>query len=368
MKQLTIMIKPASSLCNMRCKYCFYSDISRLREFPSYGIMSSETRQKMLQHIFSGLADGDSVSFAFQGGEPALAGLSWYQQFIGEVKKLASPGIHISYQFQTNGLLLDEEWLCFFKEHRFLIGLSLDGPRDIHDRSRPDAHGKGTFTRVLETKTRLEQYHIPCNILIVLTNSTARHPKQIWNFLKKHQISHTQLIPCLAPLNQDPDAYSLTPRRYASFYTALFNEWYEDACQGNFRSIKLFDDLLNLLAFHQETACGITGRCQGQIVTEANGNVYPCDFYALDEWLAGNFQIDDLRFLYESPVQTSFCSRPRQLPSLCGDCPYFSICGGGCPRMRSEVFCDPKDGFCGHRAFLDGSLPRILRLAERLHR
>ena len=131
------------------------------------------------------------------------------------------------------------------------------------------------------------------------------------------------------------------------------------------RAYKLFDDLLALLAFGQETACGITGHCHPQIVVEANGNVYPCDFYAVDEWLSGNLQEDNIRTLYDSSAHASFRSRPRTMPEQCGTVPYASICGGGCPRMRSSVFCSSRDGFCGHRAFLDAAMPRLSRLAGR---
>lgn len=177
-----------------------------------------------------------------------------------------------------------------------------------------------------------------------------------------------QFVPCLAPLDGEQNVYALTPERYASFYTALFDLWYPTLAQGRPMSIKLFDDLLALLAFGQETACGITGHCHPQIVVEANGNVYPCDFYAVDEWLSGNLQEDNIRTLYDSSAHASFRSRPRTMPEQCGDCPYASICGGGCPRMRSSVFCSSRDGFCGHRAFLDAAMPRLSRLAAEIRR
>ena len=368
MKNLSVMIKPASSLCNMRCKYCFYADISSIREQPSYGVMTSETRKKVLSNIFSQLDSGDSITFAFQGGEPTMAGIGWFRQFIQEARQLAGDGIQISYAFQTNGLLLDDDWLNLFKEHHFLVGLSLDGPKDFHDRNRPDAHGNGTFAHLLDIKKKMDRLHVSYNILTVLTNAAARHPQKLWYFLNEQQIAWVQFVPCLAPLDGEQNVYALTPERFASFYTALFDLWYPTLAQGRPMSIKLFDDLLALLAFGQETACGITGHCHPQIVVEANGNVYPCDFYAVDEWLSGNLQEDNIRTLYNSSAHASFRSRPRTMPEQCGDCPYASICGGGCPRMRSSVFCSSRDGFCGHRAFLDAAMPRLSRLAAEIRR
>lgn len=366
LKQLSLMLKPASSLCNMRCRYCFYSDVSSLREQASFGIMPPETRKSILEHTFSQLDAGDSVTIAFQGGEPTLAGLDWFEQMTEEISCLAVPGLRVSYALQTNGLSLDKQWAAFLKKNRFLVGLSLDGPREFHDICRPDVFGKGTFSRIAAAKKLLERCEVPYNILMVLTNSLARHPQQIWNFLKKENIGYVQFIPCLGPLDAEMSKYALTPRRYADFYTQLFEYWFPEALNGHFRSIKLFDDLLNLLARGDETACGITGKCYGQLIVEADGSVYPCDFYALDTWCLGNLKASTIRQVYEAPQMSAFCSRPRELPALCGSCPYFHICGGGCPRMRSEVFCSPKDGFCGHRAFLEAAFARLEHLARLL--
>ena len=362
------MIKPASSLCNMRCKYCFYADISNNREHPSYGIMAPDVRKKILSNIFSQFQRGDSITFAFQGGEPTLAGIDWFRGFTQEAELLAAPGVQISYAFQTNGFLLDEEWLSFFKTHDVLVGLSLDGPRDLHDRNRLDAQGNGTFSLLLRVKKQMDAFHISYNVLSVLTNETARHPQQVWKFLNEQRISWVQFIPCLSPMNGKHDSYALTPERYASFYTTLFDLWYQALPQGPFMSIKLFDDLLTLLAFGQETSCGITGRCHPQIVVESNGNVYPCDFYATDEWLAGNLQESTIRTLFDSSVHSSFGKRQKNLPQQCDGCPYFHICGGGCSRMRNEVFCSSKDGSCGHRIFLNKTMPRLIQLAEQIRR
>ncbi|MCI8376172.1 MAG: SPASM domain-containing protein [Lachnospiraceae bacterium] len=201
---------------------------------------------------------------------------------------------------------------------------------------------------------------------MVLTNTMARHPRQIWNFLKKESIAYAQFIPCLAPLDCEAAApYALTPERYAGFYTDLFDLWHPETIKGHFQSIKLFDDLLNLLVRGEETACGITGACHGQLIVESDGSVYPCDFYALDSWRLGNLSQAPLKEIYESPQMSAFRSRPKDLPTACASCPYTRICGG-CPRMRREVFCSPKNKFCGYRTLLDAILPRLQLLARSL--
>lgn len=360
------MIKPASSLCNMRCRYCFYEDVSSLRQQSSFGIMTAETRRSILEHTFSQLAPKDSLTIVFQGGEPTLAGLDWFEQFVRETISLADPKVSVSYALQTNGLLLDEAWFSFLKKEHFLIGLSLDGPRNLHDACRLDTSGKGTFSRILTVKKGLERSQIPYNALMVLTNTMARHPRQIWNFLQKESIAYVQFVPCLGPLENGTTPYALTPERYADFYTQLFDLWYPETLKGHFQSIKLFDDLLNLLVRREETACGITGTCHGQLIVEADGSVYPCDFYALDPWHLGNLKQDTLKAVYESSKMSAFRSRPKTLPTACSSCPYTSICGGGCPRMRQEVFCSQKSGFCGHRALLNAIFPRLQTLAASL--
>lgn len=366
LKQLSLMLKPASSLCNMRCQYCFYSDVSSLREQSDSGIMTPETRRLLLEHTFSQLSAKDSITIAFQGGEPTMAGLEWFEEFIQEVSQLAHTGVHVSYALQTNGLLLDQAWFSFLKKNRFLVGLSLDGLREFHDANRLDAAGKGTFLRVMKVKEQLDRHQIPYNVLMVLTNSLARHPQQVWNFIKKQGLTYVQFIPCLAPLEGEQNPFALTPRRYASFYIQLFDLWFPEVLQGHFRSIKLFDDLLNLLAQGRESACGITGKCRGQLIAEADGSMYPCDFYALDQWCLGNLSQNNIREIYEAPQMSQFCSRPRELPAKCSSCSYTSICGGGCPRMLNEVFYSPKDGFCGHQAFLASTITRLLHLTQLL--
>ncbi len=366
MKRLSLMLKPASSLCNMRCQYCFYCDVSSLRDQSDFGIMTPETRRLILEHTFSQLAPKDSITIAFQGGEPTLAGLDWFEQFTEEVSHLAQPGIQISYALQTNGTLLDDGWLRFLKKYGFLVGLSLDGPREFHDANRLDTAGKGTFHRIMTVKENLDRFQVPYNVLMVLTNSMARHPQQVWNFLVKQKIAYVQFVPCLAPLESEKTPFALTPKRYADFYTQLFDLWYPQVCQGRFRSVKLFDDLLNLLALGEESACGITGKCRGQLIVEADGSVYPCDFYALDEWRLGNLRENTIREVYEAPQMSLFCSRPRELPEECKSCPYNSVCGCGCPRMFREVFHSPQDGFCGHRAFLDSAITRLQGLTRLL--
>lgn len=351
MKQLSVMIKPASALCNLRCKYCFYADIADLREVRSFGIMKPETTEVILANIQKSLRAGDSITIAFQGGEPTIAGLDYFRHFTSIVDTWT--GIDVHYALQTNATLLNDEWCDFLKKYDFLLGVSWDVLPDCHDAARVDAAGEGTSKRVLDAIYLLNEHIVEYNVLCTLTNFVARHPNQVWKQIVKHDIRYVQFTPCLDDLESTGEsAYALTPKRFASFYNQIFDLWYADFRAGKYRSVKLFDDIVNLLAFGIPSACGINGHCSPQIVVESNGNVYSCDFYCVDEYLLGNLSEQPLKEIYESPKNRAFASRPHQHPKLCATCEFSRFCGGYCKRMQKQVCCSPEDNFCGYQNFL----------------
>ena len=363
MREFSVMIKPASSLCNLRCKYCFYEDVSRQREIQSYGVMSRETVVSLLRNVFSEMNDDDRVRFEFQGGEPTVAGPDFFRFFVDEVEKYRG-ATEVGYSIQTNGTLLNEEWCEFLRDNKFLTGLSIDGGAGYHNANRVMPDGSGTFSKVTEARKMLEKYGVEYNVLTVLTNSLARHPAELWNFVKKQGIKYIQLIPCLGELGEtEKTVYELTPERFASFYTRLFDLWFADFRREQYTSIKLFDDIVNLLAWGQQNACGICGKCSPQAVVEADGSVYPCDFHVLDTWKLGNITETGLVTLLTSPKMAEFLNRGTEKPKACDTCPYVEVCGGGCPRMRGEVCAGAGDTGCGYRSFLDGRMPMLRQIA-----
>lgn len=367
MKHISVMLKPASSLCNLRCRYCFYADVSDSRDVRSFGVMEQDTARRIIGNIFSCTEAGDAVTLAFQGGEPTLAGLDFFRFFTVEAERVRGKA-KVSYALQTNGTLLDEDWCRFFKEHDFLIGLSLDALQAIHDANRVDMAGKGSYARVHAAKALLEKHEVEYNVLTVLTNALARHPQQVWSFLCREAIRYVQFIPCLGELDGGASRFSLTPERFASFYTQLFKLWSAAFERGEYRSIKLFDDLINLLTDGSRNACGLTGQCMPQIVVEADGSVYPCDFYALDECQVGNLAETPIEGIYRKGRMAEFRARPIKKLALCESCPYAPICGGGCPRMRREVCGLPDAKSCGYRLFLESCLPKMQLYAQRERR
>lgn len=363
MKHIQLLIKPASSLCNLRCSYCFYADISSLRQVRSFGRMKPEVTTKLIDHVFQDLEDGDHLTIGFQGGEPTLAGLKYFQNFVKQVK--AQPKqVTVDYAIQTNGLLLDEAWCQFLKTEAFLVGLSIDGGAEFHDRHRPDGARRGTYQRVLATKKRLDDFEIPYNVLCVLTEEMTTEAEKIWSFILQEQIKYIQFIPCLAELGEEENAFAVTPRGFAQFYRQLFDLWQKALRKGHYVSIKLFDDIANLLVNGVMGACGMLGRCQMQYVIEANGNVYPCDFYVLDELCVGNITQQTLRELFEQPLTQQFiCDQPHY--GTCDTCEFFKMCRGGCKRMKEACYVtSDTDDFCGYREVLQEVAAPLVALAS----
>lgn len=364
MQQINILIKPASSLCNMRCTYCFYADVSAHRNIRSYGIMSTETADRLVRNVFENLHDGDEITFSFQGGEPTLAGLDFFIGFVSAVEQFHR-SVPYHFTIQTNGLLIDESWCRFLAEKKFLTGLSLDGDRQFHDVFRINERGGGTFERIMQTKKLLDRFHVEYNILTVLTNTLADSPRKVWNFIKHTGIRYIQFIPCLDDLEHSGrQSAALGPRQFASFYNVLFPLWKRDMEQGKYISVKFFDDLFNLLTRHIVSACGFTGICQPQLVVEADGSVYPCDFYVLDKWKTGNITTDSIGKLISCGTAKVFTERGRTTSELCKKCSYHSFCGGGCPRMKNSMYLNKKETYCGYRDFLESNAAEIEEAAR----
>lgn len=362
MKIYNIMIKTASSLCNMRCKYCFYADVSKSRAVFSYGIMSEETMICILKNIKKGIQKGDRVNFAFQGGEPTLSGLDYFVRFTEVVSKW--DGILVSYALQTNAIGIDEKWCKFLKKHKFLVGVSFDILPEAHDCARVDVLGKGTYARVLQSIELLKKHKIDFNVLCTLTNSIARHPEKVWKQLLKLDVEYVQFTPCLGELDGNNSTYALTPKRFASFYTQIFTYWYNDYRAGKYRSIKLFDDVVNQMILGKPTSCGMDGSCRAQLVVEADGSVYPCDFYCLDEYKLGNLARQTIDELLLSQKVVEFLKCSNEKCDLCKNCTYFQFCGGNCRRMRAEICIGTDKSFCGYREFLDNCGITLVQLAR----
>jgi len=324
--------------------------------------MSRDIAKKIIINVFTELVTGDMVTFAFQGGEPGLMGLDFYRFFVDKVSETAPPGVIVDYAFQTNGMCIDDEWCVFFKKYDFLIGLSLDGDASLHNQNRSDNHGKGTFNRVMDAKKKLDVSGVKYNVLCVLTSESSRRAGRIWNFIMREGIKYIQFIPCLEPLSDDVDfAFALTGKKFFRFYSELFPLWKKEATAGNMISVKLFDDLAMLLLHGQQGMCGLTGRCSPQIVVEADGGVYPCDFYVLDDYRVSDLTDHTLREVFDAVVSSGFYDygKEKELPVHCTDCTHNKWCRGGCKRMSQAVY---NNNTCGMRLFSDKYLNELMMI------
>ena len=362
MKQVSIMLKPASSLCNLRCKYCFYADVAHNRAVESFGRMKPETMGAILANVAAELQPGDKVHFVFQGGEPTLAGLEFYRTFVAIANQWQD--VQATYALQTNGTLLDEDWCTFLKEHNFLVGVSLDLLRDCHDEVRQDGQGHGTWKQVTRAIELLDKCGVEYNVLCTLTNAVARHPRQVWQQLQKRNVRFVQFTPCLGEMDGEKSPYALTPKRFADFYVTLFDLWREEIRQGKWRSVKFFDDVVNLLVLGRPTGCGMDGVCRPQLVVEADGSAYPCDFYCTDEYRLGSLTEQTVSQLLSAPGVREFVDRPQGRAAFCEACPYDTFCAGNCPRMRREM-CYADTTYCGYRDFLDRCGEGLAELARK---
>lgn len=366
MRSLTFLIKPASGLCNMRCAYCFYEDVAKHRGVRNRGLMSEDTARALLRAGAAYLGDGGHMHIVFQGGEPTLAGLDFYRRFLEAEKELCPLGIQIHHGIQTNGLALDDQWASFFGGNNFLVGLSVDGTAELHNRLRPDAAGKGTWNRACHGLSLLKRHNAEGNLLCVVTGAAARMPQRIYASLKKLGDYPLQFIPCLDPLAAGRGSlpHSLHPAAYGDFLCGLYDAWMRDLANGHLVSIRYFDDLLSILCGLPPTSCANAGRCGSYLTVEGDGSLYPCDFYVLDEWYMGNIHTCSVEEALDSPNGRRFRTQGDARPALCGTCRYVALCRGGCKRDWTSGPAGMQNYYCeAFQRFFDHALPGLRRAA-----
>lgn len=367
MPPLSVLIKPASGNCDLRCRYCFYADETNRRTVKNYGMMSLDTLEQIVKKC---LAYADiSCSFGFQGGEPTLRGLDFYQRLMVLEKKHNQKKVKIDHMIQTNGMHLDQNWAAFFKKNHFLVGLSLDGEQALHDTNRIDAIGQGTFARAMATAALLEHYNVEFNILTVVTEQNAGKAGEIYRFFMEHGLTRQQYIACLDPLgsSRGSQPYSLCPESYGKFLIELFDLWYADRMRGRFVYNRYFENIAGLMLGQPPECCGM-GRCSPQIVVEADGSVYPCDFYMLDEYRLGDLQSDFLPQIAERWRASQFVRESQQGLGKCTACQYAFLCRGGCrrDRQREELHSIGHNYFCSaYQRFFAHAIPKMKILLQR---
>jgi len=327
----SILIKPASAVCNLDCSYCFYldRDADPYKALPARR-MTAETLERLVDtYLFYSYPN--SV-FAFQGGEPTLAGLPFFEKLVELQKQYGRDGQTVSNALQTNGILLDKNWCDLFRSYQWLLGVSLDGPEEMNDRYRFNKEGRGTWKRVMESVGLLQKNGVEFNILCVLSQANVDRPKELYRFYRGLGIDHIQFIP-LAEFDAEgnPMPFTISPEQYGRFLCELFDLWWPDRRKVR---IRLFDNIAEALAGQKPGTCTMHETCDSYVVVEYNGDVYPCDFFVEDGWKLGNVVLDSWPEIARRTRRYSFASKKTLAHPECQVCEYQSICHGGCPKFR----------------------------------
>lgn len=331
MKNLTLLIKPAAGLCNMNCSYCFYSKASEGRENE---IMTKDTVDMLIKKICE--YKPSALSVIFQGGEPTLCGLDFFKLFVSQTKeKVACP---VSFALQTNGLLIDGDYCRFFKENNFLVGISLDGSRKTNDRYRRDKNGESVFSTVLNAISLLKKHGVDFNVLSVVDNENAADIESAYNYFKKHSLRFLQFIPYVDGKSE----IKLTSEGMEAFLKKSFDLWYGDFARGNYISIRHIDNYINILMGNPPESCAMCGFCGSYFVVEANGDLYPCDFYCKDEYKLGS--VFDSAPFEMNEKHAEFIEKSSLIHEQCRGCKYYALCRGGCRRDRINGY--TKNKYC----------------------
>lgn len=350
MRHMTVLVKPASSLCNLKCSYCFYSDEAENRKSGNESVMTAATAENLIKKVFDFCGDNSVISFMFQGGEPLIAGVDFFKEFIRTADTLKDKDTKIAYSLQTNGTLISDEFAELFKENDFLIGVSVDGDEATHNRNRC-----GSFETAMNGIEILRKHGVDFNILSVITAQTDA--AKLFEFYKKNGFSDVQPIYCLDPLDGAKNEYSLDAKSFARFQKRFFNLWFGEISRGNRFYVRDFDNLISLMTNGYAEQCGASGRCNAQLVVEADGTCYPCDFYCLDEYECPNINTASINDILESEGLKKFMSFDEPKNKLCDTCPVRPLCNGGCKRYRKLY--NQLSGYCPRMDFIVHAVEKL---------
>jgi serine-type anaerobic sulfatase-maturating enzyme len=334
-REFQIFIKPVSASCNLRCRYCYYIDKNELYSGRALHRMTDKILEKyIIQHVEA--STDKVVFFSWHGGEPTLAGMDFYKKAVAIQKKHIPDGYRIINGIQTNGTLLDDKWCRFFSKENFLVGISIDGPQELHDKYRITANGGPTFTQVLHGYNLLRKYKVTTEILCVLNSFNSGQPLRVYNFFKELGAEYMTFLPLVEQQSDSASGVtsaSVNPLEYGNFLIKVFDEW----VAGDIGKVKIqvFEEAART-AFRQEhTLCIFKVNCGGVPVIEHNGDFYSCDHFVDKKHLLGNICDISLAELLDSPEQKAFGQvKSSTLPRFCRECDVLEMCNGECPRNR----------------------------------
>lgn len=358
------MIKPIGSLCNMDCHYCYYLDKKRF--YPTAPARMTDEVLELYVRTYIQSNQADVITFAWHGGEPLLAGVDFYRKAIAYQQQYKGSK-QIDNVLQSNGLFIDREWCAFFKEHNFLIGISIDGPKEVHDAYRIDKGGKPTFDRVMESFRLLTEAGVECNALAAVHRKSEGRGKEIYLFLKSLGVRFIQFLPvleqvipaeageraCVVPPGTEQAQlaeWSVSAKGFGTFMTEIFDYWVINDVGRCY--VQLFDVSLAQWAGAPPGLCSFEETCGSALVVEHNGDVYCCDHFVYPQMRLGNIRQTSLLEMLQSKQQFGFgVSKRNALPRQCLACNYYFACRGECPKHRFNL---TSDGSPGLNALCEG--------------
>ena len=383
-----LMIKPAGSLCNLDCHYCYYLDKAEI--YHGRQPRMSEDMLETLTRQYIESNDVPEVTFNWHGGEPLVMGLDFYRKAV-ELQHKYAGGKLIHNTIQTNGTLITPEWADFFRENDFLVGISIDGPADIHDRFRKDKGGLPTFDKVMRGVTLLRQRGVQFNTMTTVNKASEGRGAEVYRFLKSIGSRYMQFMPVVEhvmyPVDsqgsmqkkarpyivspETPGAYlarwSVSSQGFGRFMCDIFDEWWRSDVGRYF--VNIFDATLAGYCGAQPGSCAYAATCGGNIVVEHNGDVYPCDHFVYPEYFSGNIESRHLRQIASSDMQRRFGLNKRNtLPSRCFACKYVNVCHGECPKHRFSKTDNGDTGLSalcsGYYMFFEHTAPYMLQMRD----
>jgi uncharacterized protein len=277
----------------------------------------------------------ESTIFTWQGGEPTLAGLDFFRLVVQLQMAYGASGQRVSNSLQTNGILLTPEWAGFLREYKFLVGLSVDGPADLHNKYRRDRDGGPTFDQVMYAMLLLRAYEVEFNVLALLNDQNVRHPKALYNFFGDNRVSHMQFVPCVEATSAGkPTPYSIDPEAYGDFLCTMFDLWAKDYPSV---SIRDFDQMLLATLNQHGSICTHGESCEDYLVIEHNGDAYPCDFFVEPSLRLGNILENSVEELEQMDTRKEFAAHKCEYGEECLGCQWLAYCHGGCPKHRTAL-------------------------------
>jgi uncharacterized protein len=369
MNPFSLLIKPASADCNLRCAYCFYLDRASLYPGSDRHRMSQETLETLIKTYLA--TPQPQYGFAWQGGEPTLMGLDFFVRVVELQKKYGASGASVANHLQTNGLAVSEDLARHLARYNFLVGVSLDGPAELHDRFRCKADGRGSHDLVIRGLRVLDRHRVKVNILTLVSSANVGHGGRVYRYLRQAGFDHHQYIPCV---EFDPSGelqpFAIQAREWGDFLCQVFDEWI-DSDVGRV-SVRYFDSLLYRMVSGEHNLCHLQDDCRQYFVVEHNGDVYPCDFFVRPELKLGNINQDSWETLQASSTYAQFGARKRDWDPECAECLYLPYCAADCPKHRLNPGPEGAPGkswLClGYKQFLAHALPGLRSLAREIRR